>query len=118
MQDADKLSRLITLFFSYERPEIADFRKAVEQVKTDLAAVLSALRDKIDAAYADNEAFKEDADDFLAHAKDTINPTIGEADIREMLIQHILTEEIFNHVFNEADFHREDRKSTRLNSSH
>jgi len=114
MQDADKLSRLLTLFFNYERPEIADFRKAVEQFKTDLPAVLSALRDKIEAAYADNEAFKEDANDFLAHAKDTINPTIGEADIREMLIQHILTEEIFNHVFNEGDFHRENNIAEKL----
>lgn len=114
MQDADALSRLMTLFFSYERPEIADFRKAVEQFKTDLPAVLDALRGKIDAAYADNEDFKNDADEFLAHAKDTINPTIGEADIREMLIQHILTEEIFNHVFNEGDFHRENNIAEKL----
>lgn len=114
MQDADQLSRLLTLFFKYERPEIADFRKAVEQFKTDLPAVLDALREKIEAAYANNEDFKEDADDFLAHAKDTINPTIGEADIREMLIQHILTEEIFNHVFNEGDFHRENNIAEKL----
>lgn len=114
MQDADKLSRLLTLFFSYERPEIADFRKAVEQFKSDLPAVLSALREKIEAAYADNDAFKEDAEEFLAHAKDTINPTIGEADVREMLIQHILTEEIFNHVFNEGDFHRENNIAQKL----
>ena len=114
MQDADALSRLLTLFFKYERPEIADFRKAVEQFKTDLPAVLDALRNKIESAYAENEDFKESADDFLAHAKDTINPTIGEADIREMLIQHILTEEIFNHVFNEGDFHRENNIAEKL----
>ena len=114
MQDADELTRLLTLFFKYERPEIADFRRAVEQFKIDLPAVLDALRDKIEAAYADNEDFKEDADEFLAHAKDTINPTIGEADIREMLIQHILTEEIFSHVFNEGDFHRENNIAEKL----
>jgi predicted helicase len=114
MQDADALSRLLTLFFKYERPEIADFRNAVNQFKTDLPAVLDALRNKIDVAYSENQDFKEDADDFLAHAKDTINPMIGEADIREMLIQHILTEEIFNHVFNESDFHRENNIAGKL----
>ena len=114
MQDADELTRLLTLFFEYERPEIADFRKAVAQFTTDLPAVLDALREKIEAAYDDNEDFKVDADEFLAHAKDTINPTIGEADIREMLIQHILTEEIFNHVFNEGDFHRENNIAEKL----
>lgn len=108
MQDADALSRLLTLFFAYERPEIEDFRKAVAQFKADLPAVLAALREKIDAAYADHDDFKAAADAFLRHAKDTINPAIIEADIREMLIQHILTEDIFNHVFNESSFHREN----------
>lgn len=36
-----------------------------------------------------------------------INPHLTLADVREMLIQHLLTEEIFTSVFNEAQFHRE-----------
>ena len=86
MTDTDQLLRLVTLFFGYEREEIRDFRKAVEQFKHDIPAVLKALREKIDAAYSGNPDFKQAADKFLAHAKDTINPSIVEADIREMLI--------------------------------
>ena len=108
MQDTEALERLLKLFFSYERPEIAQFRKAVEQFKADLPHVLAALRERIDTAYAKNEDFRGAADAFLDQAKKSINPSIGEADIREMLIQHILTEEIFAHVFNEGDFHREN----------
>lgn len=108
MTDTGALLKLMNLFFGYERQEIAQFRKAVEQFKADLPAVLDALRDKIDAAYAHNEPFRAAADTFLAHAKETINPAIGEADVREMLIQHILTEEIFTHVFDQGDFHREN----------
>ncbi|MCA3586013.1 MAG: N-6 DNA methylase [Methylocystis sp.] len=108
MTDGEALGRLLSLFFSYEREEIAEFRKAVQQFKTDLPAVLTALREKIDAAHADNAAFREAAEAFLAQAKATINPAIGMADILEMLIQHILTEEIFAHVFNEGDFHRDN----------
>lgn len=106
MTDTDKLEKLLSLFFAYQRPEIAQFRRAVEQFKTDLPAVLTALRDKIDDAYAGNVEFKKVAAKFLDHAKNTINPTLGAADVREMLIQHILTEEIFARVFDEADFHR------------
>jgi predicted helicase len=43
---------------------------------------------------------------FLKHAQETINPSVAAADLREMLIQHILTEELFAHVFDNADFHR------------
>jgi predicted helicase len=114
MTDTDALLRLVALFFSYERAEIAEFRKAVEKFKADLPTVLDALRARINTAYAENAAFKAEADKFLAHCKDTINPTLGEADVREMLIQHILTEEIFSHVFNESDFHHENNIAKEL----
>ncbi|GGZ30645.1 type ISP restriction/modification enzyme [Asticcacaulis endophyticus] len=108
MQDVAQLGKLLTLFFGYERQEIADFRKAVAQFKHDLPAVLETLRNRIDDAYATNEPFQTAAAAFLAQSKATINPAVTEIDVREMLIQHILTEEIFAHVFNEGDFHREN----------
>jgi predicted helicase len=114
MAEEGSLSHLLKLFFSYERAEIRDFRKAVEQFKTDIPAVLAALREKIDAAYDTNKEFKKAATKFLKHAKDTINPGVTEADVREMLIQHILTEEIFGHVFNDRDFHRENNIAKEL----
>lgn len=108
MTDVVQLGRLVTLFFGYERREIREFRKAVAQFRADLPAVLEALRGKIDAAYSGNAAFLAAASSFLEQAKQTINPVVCEADVREMLIQHILTEEIFANVFNESDFHREN----------
>lgn len=114
MVEAETLLRLVTLFFGYEREEIAEFRRAVEQFKSDLPAVLEALREQIDAAYAGNAAFQKAAQKFLKHAKDTINPAVSEADVREMLIQHILTEEIFAHVFDNADFHRDNNIAKEL----
>ena len=38
-----------------------------------------------------------------------INPKIEMADVREMIIQHVLTEDIFMRVFDEAEFHRESK---------
>lgn len=108
MADTKGLEELLNLFFAYQRPEIAQFRSAVTQFKTDLPAVLEALREKIDEAYKTNETFKPAAKKFLEHARETINPTLGRDDVREMLIQHILTEEIFARVFDEADFHRDN----------
>jgi predicted helicase len=114
MRDVERLGKLVALFFRYERQEIADFRKAVAQFSQDLPAVLGALREKIDAAYGANAAFIQAAAKFLALARQTINPSVSEADVREMLIQHILTEEIFAHVFNDGDFHRENNIAKEL----
>jgi predicted helicase len=112
--DTQALERLLELFFSYERPEIAQFRKAVEQFKTDLPAILNALRDKIEEASAGNAAFRQAEEKFLGLAKDTINPAITAADVREMLIQHILTEEIFSKVYDDDQFHRENNIAKEL----
>lgn len=58
MTDVAALDRLLTLFFGYERPEIAEFRKAVAQFSTDLPAILEGLRAKIAEAYAGNAGFR------------------------------------------------------------
>lgn len=114
VEDGEALGRLLDLFFGWERPEIAEFRKAIRQFQTDLPLVLHSLRDMIETAAQDNARFAEASDRFLHHAKETINPAVTEADVREMLIQHILTEEIFSKVFGEDDFHRQNNVAREL----
>jgi predicted helicase len=114
VEDPAQLQKLLELYFGYERPEIADFREAVAQFKADLPAVLKALREMIDAAERDNSAFHQAAVKFLKHAQETINPNVVAADVREMLIQHILTEEIFSQVFDNSDFHRHNNVAKQL----
>jgi len=114
VDDVDKLQRLLQLFFGYERPEIAEFRKAVEQFKADLPAVCEALRGMIERAYTDNATFRAAADKFLKTARETINPSLVEADVREILIQHILTEEIFALVFPGSNYHEDNNIAREL----
>jgi len=114
VDDVAALEKLLGLFFAYERVEIAEFRGAVEQFKTDLPAVLDALRNMIARAYAENAAFRKASQKFLAHAQEAINPSLTDADVREMLIQHVLTEEIFSKVFGEDDFHQHNNVAKEL----
>jgi predicted helicase len=114
VDDVEALEKLLGLFFSYERTEIAQFRKAVEVFKTDLPAVLEALREMILKAQQDQPEFAAAAKAFLDHSREAINPSLTEADVREMLIQHILTEEIFSKVFGEDDFHRQNNVAKAL----
>jgi predicted helicase len=111
--DVKALEKLLKLFFGYERREIADFRQAVAQFKTDLPAVLEALRAMIEAQHVGNAAFRDASAAFLEHAQEAINPALTAADVREMLIQHILTEEIFSKVF-DSEFHRDNNVARKL----
>ncbi|ANL49716.1 N6 adenine-specific DNA methylase protein (plasmid) [Rhizobium phaseoli] len=112
--DDDGLLRLLTCFFSHERQEIADFNKAVKQFAADLPEILKALRERINAKQKNSAEFAKAVADFLNHARDAINPVVTEDDVREMLIQHILTEDIFAKVFNDPDYHRKNNVAAEL----
>jgi len=114
VDDVDALQKLLGVFFAYQRPEIGFFRKAVEQFTTDLPQVLDALRAMIDTAHAGNPAFGEAALTFLSHAQKTINPSLVFDDVREILIQHILTDEIFDTVFPGQVFHKDNNVAQEL----
>lgn len=112
--DDESLLSLLSRFFAHERAEIADFNKAVKQFAADLPAILEALRGRITSKQKDSPAFAAAFDTFLKHAKEAINPAVSEDDVREMLIQHILTEDIFAKVFNDPEFHRKNNVAAEL----
>lgn len=114
VEDVAGLERLLRLFFEYQPGEITEFRRAVDQFRFDIPAVLAALREMIEAAHASNPRFREASARFLEHAREAINPSLTAADVREMLIQHILTEEIFSKIFGEDDFHRNNNVAKAL----
>ena len=106
MSRPGELHRLIQRFLDYELPEIEEFRQARQQFKDDLPSVLADLRAAVDAAAAGNANYRNAAAAFLAVCHRTISPEVSDADVREMLLQHILTKDIFLAIFRETQFHR------------
>ncbi len=116
MTDPDRLHRLIERFLGYELPEIGEFRQAQQQFKADLPSVLENLRQAVAEAEAGNEAYREGVVRFLELCHRSIGPGVSEADVREMLLQHILTQDIFQRVFAEDQFHRENNIARQLSA--
>ena len=114
IKDAEALDEIITTFINYVRPEVKDFREAIKTFKEDLPTILNALRDLIDSQAKTNSNFQESVNNFWGICKQSINPEIDLSDIREMMIQHILTEDIFINIFNESQFHRENNIASEL----
>ena len=106
--DAPALDALLTRFVSYQPAEVVEFRKAIELFCAEVGGLADTLRRVITEQLADNLQFKTALDEFLELARKAINPNIEMADVREMIIQHVLTEDIFMRVFDEAEFHREN----------
>ena len=116
MSRPGELHRLIRSFLDYELPQIEEFRLAQRQFKADLPTVLANLREAIDEAQDGNPDYQAATADFLDVCKQTIGPDVTVGDVREMLLQHILTKDIFLRVFDEDQFHRENNVAQRLDT--
>jgi predicted helicase len=113
-KNANALHTLLTEFVNYEPREVQTFREAIEKFKADLPDLITELRQLIEKQAQDNTAFAKARADFLELCRESINPHIVMADIREMLIQHILTEDIFITIFSNAQFHQENNIASEL----
>lgn len=112
--DAQALDFLLSQFVSYESPQVREFHKAIEQFSADVPKLAETLRTIIEEQTESNDLFREKSLALLEHFKKAINPNIQMADIREMIIQHILTEDIFMRIFDDAEFHRENNVAVKL----
>ncbi len=116
MTNPAALDRLIRKFLDYELPEIQEFREARQQFKDDLPSVLARLRETVLEAEAGNPQYQEAARVFLELCHQSISPEVSNDNVREMLIQHILTKDIFLRVFAEDQFHRENNVARQLDA--
>jgi predicted helicase len=114
MGDADAVDSIINNFINYVRPEVRDFREAIDTFRQDLPTILDSLRKLIKCQEGNNILFENARDKFFNICQKSINPEITLLDIQEMIIQHILTEDIFINIFSESQFHQENNVAREL----
>ncbi|MEY4768688.1 MAG: hypothetical protein RL637_1327, partial [Pseudomonadota bacterium] len=113
LHDEHELDKLLTEFVNYESKETKQFLNAVEQFKINLPSILEKLRLMINEQNK-NISFILQRNNFLKICQNSINPDITLEGVNELLIQHILTEDIFVSVFSDAQFHHENNIAKEL----
>lgn len=114
MADADKLEKILNQFINYKPEYIEKFDEALHKFKEDIPTIVETLRNTISEEFKTNKNFVTASEDFFEMCQKEINPQITKDDIREMIIQHILTEDLFKSVFDESDFHHENNIASQL----
>ena len=114
MKDANRLKAILKAFLDYKPAYIQKFDEALHKFKEDIPTIVETLRALITKQNQTNKTYTKARDAFWKMCKQEINPAITQEDIREMVIQHILTEDLFKSVFNEADFHSENNIAREL----
>lgn len=114
MKDAELLERILHTFVNFEPPQVQEFNKALVKFTEDVPTIVESLRHLIQTEADTNKDFISRCDEFLANCQVEINPEITLEDVREMMIQHILTADIFTNVFANAEFLRHNNIAREL----
>ncbi len=104
--DGPALSRLLDCFFGFRPPEVERFAAATAKFRAELPTVIGALDDLLARALTHDAAFQPRFAAFLDLCQRAIGERVTAGQAREMLIQHILTEQIFRDIFPASEFHR------------
>ena len=114
VRDAQALDSILTKFFTFKSETVYQFETAIQKFKADIPIIVETLRNKIEDYKLNNEKFQQAQEIFWELCKVEINPSITLDDIREMMIQHILTSDIFNKIFDDPEFHRHNTIASEL----
>ena len=116
MKKPDELDRILNTFINFEPPQVREFNQALVKFTEDVPTIVRSLRELIQTEADTNKDFITKRDEFLMSCQTEINPEITLEDIREMIIQHILTEDIFNNIFGDSGFLQNNNIARELES--
>jgi predicted helicase len=95
---------LLKRFLTYQKPDIANFEQAVVEFQGQIPNIAKRLLELINEEQQRNARFVAAFTAFTDLCRTTLNPKISADEIREMLVQHLLTERLFRTVFDNPDF--------------
>ena len=106
ISNPDYLAQIVNQFFDYKAPHIEEWEQAVSEFSERIPELAAAVKKIIDEERRRSPAFVRSFDDFYALCRQAINPNLSEDAVERMLIQHLLTERIFERIFDNPDFTR------------
>ena len=98
LKQGEQVARLLEKFFGHTEADREGFEVAVRDFITKIPELAGALKKKIDGE-SENARFKKAFGNFFVTCQTALNPQIKESAVKEMLIQHLLTERLFRVVF-------------------
>lgn len=106
MKDSNALHETLLKFVSFVPNAYREFYDAFSNLKKILPDLADDLREFFKNERKNNKGFRDDLTDFTEMCVRSINAEITEEIAIEMIIQHMLTRDIFAMLFHNQNFHR------------
>ncbi len=98
LKKADEIADLLDQFFGHTEADAKGFADAVKIFVNKIPQLAAALTKKIEDE-RDNVRFGKAFGSFFVVCQNALNPQIKESAVKEMLVQHLLTERLFKKIF-------------------
>jgi type I restriction-modification system DNA methylase subunit len=106
LSKASDVRDLLSQFLTHVEPEVENFEAAVSEFKERIPEHAQALLRIIEDEYKRNSKFIHAFNEFKTLCISALDPNIKDETIKEMLVQHLLSERLFRTVFDNPDFVR------------
>jgi predicted helicase len=100
----DEVSQLLHSFFTHTQTDKEGFEEAVKAFVEKIPELARALLQKIEDESTNNKKFQQAFGRFFVTCQTALNPQIKESAVKEMLVQHLLTERLFKKVFQNEEW--------------
>lgn len=94
----------------------ATYGEALKEFGKNLGVIIEKTRVIVENATAENKKYDKQVQEILKTCREVINDKMDEDDIKDMLIQHILTYRIFAMVYDNQNFHHTNTVAKSLES--
>ena len=94
----------------------ATYGEALKEFGNNLGVIIEKTREMVENAATGNRQYDKRVQGILNVWREVINDKMDEKDIKDMLIQHILTYRIFSMVYDNHDFHNTNAVACALES--
>ena len=106
MSESENLDKILIKFVNFKPNEYGKFQDAFNNLKRILPELAEELREFFKKERNINKDFKDNLIEFTEMCRRSINHNITEEIATEMIIQHMLTRDIFVMLFYNQNFHR------------
>jgi predicted helicase len=96
--------KVLEKFFNYEHFDRKTWEEAIDTFDERMPILAKGLLEKIEESQQTNELFIKRFDEFYKLCTKSINPNVSRVAIKEMIVQHLLTERILESIFDLKSF--------------
>ena len=114
MKNDKELIKLLNSFVNFERSEIKEFHQAINEFKYEIPKLTQWCKDEIEEARHINETFNKGVFKLRSQLRTEVNPDFLVEDIHEVIIQHILTNQLFKAIFDDDGFHSDNNIASQI----